>query len=64
LGFARARGKYIYGVTSRQPVSGPSQRRFEAMCDELIQFTPGDDIVKTHAEISHMLATRVMVKNQ
>ncbi len=64
LGYARARGKYIYGVTSRQPVSAPSQRRFEAMCDELIQFTPGDDIVKTHAEISHMLATRVMVKNQ
>jgi phosphoribosylformimino-5-aminoimidazole carboxamide ribotide isomerase len=63
-GFARARGKYIYGVTSRQAVKGPSQRRFEAMCDELIQFSPGDDIVKTHAEISHMLATRVMVKNQ
>jgi len=63
-GFARARGKYIYGVTSRQAVKGPSQRRFEAMCDELIQFSPGDDILKTHAEISHMLATRVMVKNQ
>jgi len=63
-GFARARGKYIYGVTSRQAVKGPSQRRFEAMCDELIQFSPGDDIIKTHAEISHMLATRVMVKNQ
>jgi len=63
-GFARARGKYIYGVTSRQSVKGPSQRRFEAMCDELIQFSPGDDIIKTHAEISHMLATRVMVKNQ
>jgi len=63
-GYARARGKYIYGVTSRQAVKGPSQRRFEAMCDELIQFTPGDDVVKTHAEISHILATRVMVKNQ
>jgi hypothetical protein len=34
------------------------------MCDELIHFTPGDDITKTHAEISHALATRVMVKNQ
>jgi phosphoribosylformimino-5-aminoimidazole carboxamide ribotide isomerase len=63
-GYARARGKYIYGVTSRQSVKGPSQRRFEAMCDELIQFSPGDDIIKTHAEISHILATRVMVKNQ
>jgi nucleoside 2-deoxyribosyltransferase len=63
-GYARARGKYIYGVTSRQAVKGPSQRRFEAMCDELIQFSPGDDIIKTHAEISRILATRVMVKNQ
>jgi phosphoribosylformimino-5-aminoimidazole carboxamide ribotide isomerase len=63
-GYARARGKYIYGVTSRQAVKGPSQRRFEAMCDELIQFSPGDDIIKTHAETSRILATRVMVKNQ
>jgi phosphoribosylformimino-5-aminoimidazole carboxamide ribotide isomerase len=63
-GYARARGKYIYGVTSEQSVKGPSQRRFEAMCDELIVFSPGDDVIKTHAEISHELATRVMVKNQ
>jgi phosphoribosylformimino-5-aminoimidazole carboxamide ribotide isomerase len=63
-GYARARGKYIYGVTSEQSVKGPSQRRFEAMCDELIVFSPGDDVTKTHAEISHELATRVMVKNQ
>ena len=63
-GYARARGKYIYGITSEQEVKSPSQRRFEAMCDELIRFTVGDDITKTHAEISHALATRVMVKNQ
>ena len=63
-GFARARGKYIYGVTSEQSVKGTSQRRFESMCDELIVFSPGDDVTKTHAEISHELATRVMVKNQ
>ncbi|MBT8437153.1 MAG: nucleoside 2-deoxyribosyltransferase [Gammaproteobacteria bacterium] len=63
-GFARARGKYIYGITSDQAVKGPSQQRFEAMCDELIHFTPGDEITKTHAEISHALATRVMVQNQ
>ena len=63
-GFARARGKYIYGVTSEQSVKGPSQRRFESMCDELIVFSPGDDVTKTHAEISHELATRVMIKNQ
>ncbi|MDH3220031.1 MAG: HisA/HisF-related TIM barrel protein [Gammaproteobacteria bacterium] len=63
-GYARAHGKYIYGITSDQEAKGPSQQRFEAMCDELINFTPGDDITKSHAEISHTLATRVMVKNQ
>ena len=63
-GYARARGKYIYGVTSQQAIKGPSQRRFEAMCDELIRFAESDDINKAHAEISHKLATRVMVKNQ
>ncbi|MCP4874162.1 MAG: hypothetical protein GY896_01635 [Gammaproteobacteria bacterium] len=63
-GYARARGKYIYGITSDQTVKGPSQQRFEAMCDELIHFTWGDEFTKTHAEISHALATRVMVQNQ
>jgi phosphoribosylformimino-5-aminoimidazole carboxamide ribotide isomerase len=63
-GYARARGKYIYGVTSDYGIKGPSQQRFESMCDELIHFTRGDDITKTHAEISHALATQVMVKNQ
>jgi len=63
-GYARARGKYIYGVSSVQSQKGPSQRRFEAMCDELIQFDEGDDVIRSHAEISQQLATRVMVKNQ
>ena len=63
-GYARARGKYIYGVTSDQEIKGPSQQRFEAMCDELIYFTPGDEVTKSHAEISHALATLVMVQNQ
>ena len=63
-GYARARGKYIYGVASDQEIKGPSQQRFEAMCDELIYFTPSDEVTKTHAEISHALATRVMVQNQ
>jgi len=63
-GYARARGKFIYGITSDEPVKGPSQQRFEAMCDELIHFTQGDDVTKTYAEISHALSTRVMVQNQ
>jgi len=63
-GYARAQGKYIYGVISDEPNKGASQLRFESMCDELIHFTPGDDVTKTHAEISHALTTRVMVQNQ
>ena len=63
-GYARAKGKYIYGVTSDENFRGASQQRFAAMCDELIYYTPGDDITKSHAEISHALATRVMVQNQ
>ena len=63
-GYARARGKYIYGLSSEQSRKGPRQRRFEAMCDELIQFDEGDDVTWTHADISQQLATRVMVKNQ
>ncbi|MCP4764889.1 MAG: hypothetical protein GY875_01310 [Gammaproteobacteria bacterium] len=63
-GYARAQGKYIYGVISDESIKGASQLRFEAMCDELIHFTPGDDVTKTHAEISHALTTLVMVQNQ
>ncbi len=62
-GYARAHGKYIYGITSDQAHKSQSQTRFEAMCDEIILFTQGDDVTKTHAEISHALATRIMVKN-
>jgi len=63
-GYARARGKYIYGVTSDPEIRGSSQKRFASMCDELIFYTPGDDLGKSHSEISHALATRVMVQNQ
>ncbi len=63
-GYARAKGKFIYGITSDEEFKAPSQRRFLDMCDELIHFKPGDEITKAHAEISHALATRVMVQNQ
>ncbi len=63
-GYARAKGKYIYGITSDRESKGASEQRFEAMCDELIRYTASDDITKAHAEISHALATLVMVKNQ
>ena len=63
-GYARAKGKYIYGITSEGELKGASERRFEAMCDELISYTASNDITKAHAEISHALATSVMTKNQ
>lgn len=63
-GYARAMGKYIYGVTSEtnREVSSQQQNPFSSMCDELIYFDAGDDIERSHSEISHALATSVMVK--
>ncbi len=63
-GFARARGKYIYGITADQEITADSQKRFAAMCDELIYYSAGDDWNISHSEISHALATRVMVQSQ
>ncbi len=63
-GYARAKGKYIYGITSNAEMHSSSQLRFASMCDELIEFTAGDDLTKSHAEISHILSTRAMVQNQ
>jgi phosphoribosylformimino-5-aminoimidazole carboxamide ribotide isomerase len=63
-GYARALGKYIYGVTSEHDIEVSSQQQnpFAVMCDELIYFDAGDDIERSHSEISHALATSVMVK--
>ena len=63
-GYARAKGKFIYGITTGDTIRGSSQERFAAMCDELIHYSTGDDVTKSHAEISRALATRVMVQNQ
>lgn len=60
-GYARARGKYIYGITSDKDNLDHNQKRFAAMCDELIYFTAGDDFHASHSDISHTLATRVML---
>jgi nucleoside 2-deoxyribosyltransferase len=64
-GYARAMGKYIYGVTSEtnRLLSPEQQNLMAVMCDELIYFDSGDDIERSHSEISHALATSVMVKN-
>lgn len=63
-GYARAKGKYIYGITANEKVRAGSQSRFASMCDELIYYFAGDDFNFSHSEISHALATRVMVQNQ
>jgi len=65
-GYARAKGKYIYGVTASGDISesSHSQKRFASMCDELIYYTAGDDLNSSLSEISHRLATRAMVQNQ
>jgi phosphoribosylformimino-5-aminoimidazole carboxamide ribotide isomerase len=60
-GYARAKGKRIYGITSNHNISDDGEQRFADMCDEIIYFTPGVDFTKSHSEISHNLATRVMV---
>jgi phosphoribosylformimino-5-aminoimidazole carboxamide ribotide isomerase len=63
-GYARALGKYIYGVTSKKNdgISSEQNNPFSVMCDELIYFDAGDDIERSHSEISHALATSVMVR--
>ncbi|MCP4980386.1 MAG: hypothetical protein GY935_07815 [Gammaproteobacteria bacterium] len=63
-GYARAKGKYIYGISADLEMSNSNQKRYAAMCDEIIFFTPGDDLYTSHSEISHALATLTMVRNQ
>ncbi len=63
-GYARAKEQYIIGVTSEGEIKGFSQLRFAAMCDEIIYFTPSDDFNKSHSEITHQLAARVMLLNE
>ena len=42
-GFARARGKYLIGVIAANPEPEKRASLFIAMCDELIEFQPGED---------------------
>ena len=63
-GYARATGKYVYGIISEsnRKLSTEQQNLFAVMCDELIYFDSDDDIERSQSEISHALATSVMVK--
>lgn len=60
-GYARAKGQYVIGVTSESEIKYFSQQRFAAMCDDIIYFTPSDDVNISHYEIAHELAARVML---
>jgi nucleoside 2-deoxyribosyltransferase len=59
-GYARAKGKYIYGISADQEMKDSNQKHYAAMCDELILFTPRDDLNASHSEIAHALTTRLM----
>ena len=61
-GYARAKGKYIYGISADQEMKDSNQRRYASMCDELIFFTPEADLNTSHSEIAQTLATRTMVR--
>ncbi|MFT5258292.1 MAG: phosphoribosylformimino-5-aminoimidazole carboxamide ribotide isomerase [Saprospiraceae bacterium] len=61
-GYARAKGKYIYGISADQEMRDLNQKLYASMCDELIFFTSGDDLNASHSEISHSLATRTLVR--
>ena len=61
-GYARAKGKHVIGVTSEEDVGNASQQRFATMCDELICYSSGDDVNKSHAEISTALASSIMMR--
>lgn len=63
-GYARAKGKYIYGITADYDMEDPTRKRYASMCDELIYYTQGDDFNISHSEISHALASRAMVQSQ
>jgi phosphoribosylformimino-5-aminoimidazole carboxamide ribotide isomerase len=62
-GYARAKGKYIYGVTSDYELSTINKQRFSAMCDELIHFNANDDVSASIDQIAHKLCTRTMVQD-
>ena len=63
-GYARAKGKHIYGITADQTMNDLARMRYASMCDELIFFAQSDDFKTSHSEISHALAIRTMVLNQ
>ncbi|MFT5484301.1 MAG: nucleoside 2-deoxyribosyltransferase, partial [Halieaceae bacterium] len=63
-GYARAKGKYIFGITSEENADDVAQERFTSMCDELIFYTSGDDVKKSHSEIASALASHVMMRAQ
>ena len=60
-GYARALGKYIYGISGIQEVVNQRQQdRFAAMCDELVYYTVTDEVTASLSQISHDLSSRVL----
>ena len=63
LGYARARGKYLIGVATRD--SGAASRsRFEAMCDDLVVFDPADDWQQTLSLVAKEVNARLLTRQE
>ncbi len=60
-GYARALGKYIYGISGTQDVTNKRRQDWLAeMCDELICYTVSDEVTASLSQISHELSSRVL----
>jgi len=57
-GYARARGKYLLGIATRDGLGKGS--RFEAMCDDMVVFDPAEDWHQTLAEVAREVNARLL----
>ena len=63
-GYARAKGKYIYGIAGENDLQSSSVQRFVGMCDEVVVYHSEDDMTKALTEVAQGISARVMVQNQ
>lgn len=60
-GYARASGKYIFGLKAVADGAGDQDSRIAAMCDEIIYYEAGENAQGTLDAIAQELASRVLV---
>ncbi len=62
-GYARAKGKYLIGIQAQYEQGGhPS--RFEAMCDDIVNYYPGNELQTSLAIVAQELNRRVLLQRQ